>query len=118
MPTLLRRHCFRKPAAVMLLGLACTLPAQTWTEPYLDSKLPVAQRVDDLVARMTLDEKISQMQNEAPAIERLHIAAYDWWNEGLHGVARSGYATVFPQAIGLAATWDTNLIGHIADTIG
>jgi beta-glucosidase len=73
--------------------------------------------VDDLVRRMTLAEKVSQMQNESPAIARLHIEQYDWWNEGLHGVARSGYATVFPQAIGLAATWDTALIRRVADTI-
>ncbi len=86
-------------------------------EPYLDPALPFAQRVDDLVQRMTLEEKVSQMQNAAPAIPRLHIAEYDWWNEGLHGVARSGYATVFPQAIGLAATWDTDLIQRVADTI-
>jgi beta-glucosidase len=66
---------------------------------------------------MTLSEKISQMQNKAPAIPRLHVVEYDWWNEGLHGVARSGYATVFPQAIGLAATWDTALIYHVADAI-
>jgi beta-glucosidase len=66
---------------------------------------------------MTLEEKISQMQNDAPAIPRLHIAAYNWWNEGLHGVARSGYATVFPQAIGLAATWNTDLIHQVGDTI-
>jgi beta-glucosidase len=85
--------------------------------PYLNPSLPVEQRVDDLVRRMTLDEKISQMQNEAPGIPRLHIAEYNWWNEGLHGVARSGYATVFPQAIGLAATWDTELIHRVADTI-
>ena len=84
---------------------------------YLDTNLPLTQRVDDLVSRMTLDEKISQMQNEAPAIPRLHIAEYNWWNEGLHGVARSGYATVFPQAIGLAATWDTDLVQRVADTI-
>ena len=57
-----------------------------------------------------LAEKVAQMQNEAPAIPRLHVAEYDWWNESLHGVARSGYATVFPQAIGLAATWDPHLI--------
>jgi beta-glucosidase len=119
MPPLSCRHRFTKSAVVVLLGFACELHAQTpaRTEPYLDPKLPIAQRVDDLVARMTLDEKISQMQNEAPAIERLHIAAYDWWNEGLHGVARSGYATVFPQAIGLAATWDSRLIHDVADTI-
>jgi beta-glucosidase len=70
-----------------------------------------------LVAQMTLDEKAAQMQNHAPAIPRLGIPAYDYWNEGLHGVARSGYATLFPQAIGLAATWDTNLIHQVATTI-
>src|ERR1035438_9525832 len=86
-------------------------------DAYLNPALPLALRVDDLVGRMTLEEKISQMQNEAPAIPRLHIAEYDWWNEGLHGVARSGYATVFPQAIGLAATWDTDLVHRVADII-
>ena len=86
-------------------------------DAYLDPALPLDQRVDDLVGRMTLAEKISQMQNKAPAIPRLHISEYDWWNEGLHGVARSGHATVFPQAIGLAATWDTALVGRVADSI-
>jgi beta-glucosidase len=86
-------------------------------DAYLDPHLPVEQRVDDIVGRMTLSEKVSQMQNKAPSIPRLHIAEYDWWNEGLHGVARSGYATVFPQAIGLAATWDTSLVYRVADTI-
>jgi beta-glucosidase len=85
--------------------------------PYLDPSLSIDQRVNDLVSRLTLDEKISQMQDVAPAIPRLGIPAYNWWNEGLHGVARSGIATVFPQAIGLAATWDTNLIHRVADTI-
>jgi len=66
---------------------------------------------------MTLEEKVLQMQNAAPAIERLGIPAYDWWNEALHGVARAGYATVFPQAIGLAATWDTKLMHQVADVI-
>jgi len=66
---------------------------------------------------MTLEEKVSQMKNAAPAIERLDIPAYDWWNEALHGVARAGYATVFPQAIGLAATWDTKLMHDVADVI-
>ena len=66
---------------------------------------------------MTLQEKASQMQDVAPAIPRLGIPAYNWWNEGLHGVARAGHATVFPQAIGLAATWDTNLIHRVADVI-
>ena len=101
------------------LAFAKNLSAQKplGSEPYLDPALPYTQRVDDLIQRMTLDEKVSQMQNAAPAIPRLRIAEYDWWNEGLHGVARSGYATVFPQAIGLAATWDVDLIQHVADTI-
>ena len=85
--------------------------------PYLDPSLPVDQRVDDLVSRMTLDEKASQMQDIARAIPRLGIPAYNWWNEGLHGVARAGHATVFPQAIGLAATWDTDLVHRIADVV-
>lgn len=70
-----------------------------------------------LVARMALAEKISQLQNSAPAIPRLGVAAYDWWSEGLHGTARNGYATVFPQAIGLAASWDTDLLGQVGTTV-
>src|SRR5271156_4866497 len=87
------------------------------TAPYMDSSLPVEKRVDDLVSRMTLEEKVGQMMNGADAIPRLGIPKYDWWSEGLHGIARSGYATVFPQAIGMAATWDTNLVGDIATTV-
>ncbi len=86
-------------------------------EPYKDPNLPAAQRAADLVSRMTLEEKVLQMQNAAPAIPRLGIPPYDWWNEALHGVARAGEATVFPQAIGLAATWDTDLMHRIADVI-
>jgi beta-glucosidase len=85
--------------------------------PYLDPSLPLDQRVSDLVSRMTLEEKVSQMQDVAGAIPRLGIPAYNWWNEGLHGVARAGHATVFPQAIGLAATWDTDLVHRVADVI-
>jgi beta-glucosidase len=85
--------------------------------PYLDPSLPIDQRVNDLVSLMTLEEKASQMQDVAPAIPRLGVPAYNWWNEGLHGVARAGLATVFPQAIGLAATWDTDLIHRLADVI-
>src|SRR5271169_6497981 len=77
------------------------------TAPYQNAALPVAQRVDDLVSRMTLEEKVSQMMNDSGAIPRLSIPKYDWWSEGLHGIARSGYATVFPQAIGMAATFDS-----------
>jgi beta-glucosidase len=82
-----------------------------------DTTLALQERVTDLVSRMTLEEKISQMVFDAPAIERLGIPAYNWWNECLHGVARAGVATVFPQAIGLAATWDTDLMGRLAKAI-
>ena len=77
----------------------------------------IKERVDDLVSRMTLEEKISQMVHDAPAIERLGIPAYNWWNECLHGVARAGIATVFPQAIGLAATWNVRLMAEVAHAI-
>src|SRR5580658_1267390 len=73
---------------------------------YLDPSLPVARRVDDLIARMTPAEKISQLNNDARPIPRLHVPGYNYWNEALHGVARDGIATVFPQAIGIAATFD------------
>jgi beta-glucosidase len=100
-----------------ILLLAPALHGQTQTLPYQDPGLPTQARVADLLSRLTLDEKIAQLQNAAPAIPRLGLPAYDWWNEALHGVARSGYATVFPQAIGLAATWDVPLHARIASTI-
>src|SRR6266404_6048954 len=84
---------------------------------YKFPSVPIERRVDDLVSRMTLEEKVSQMMNGAKAIDRLDIPEYEWWNEALHGVARAGYATVFPQAIGLAATWDTDLMHQVADVI-
>ncbi len=85
--------------------------------PYRDPSLPLQQRVDDLISRMTLQEKVLQMQHTSPAIPRLGIPPYDWWNEALHGVARSGHATVFPQAIGMAATWDKDLVHQEARVI-
>lgn len=85
--------------------------------PYLNTGLGVEERVDDLVSRMTLEEKIGQMVNDAPAIERLGIPQYNWWSEGLHGVARAGLATVFPQAIGLAATWDEAMMFDVSSAI-
>ncbi len=78
----------------------------------------IDQRAAAIVARMTLDEKAGQLRHKASAIPRLAIPQYNWWSEGLHGVARAGTATVFPQAIGLAATFDAPLIGRVADTIG
>lgn len=76
-----------------------------------------AQRARELVAQMTLEEKVSQMRYDAPAIERLGIPAYNWWNECLHGVGRSGTATVFPQPIGMAASFDESLMEHVAQAI-
>ncbi len=78
--------------------------------PFKNESLNIDQRVDDLLNRLTLEEKVSQMMNQTPAIERLGIPPYDWWNEALHGVARAGRATVFPQAIALAATFDDNAV--------
>ena len=85
--------------------------------PYLNPKLAPEERAKDLVSRMTLEEKAGQMQDVAPGVPRLHVPAYNWWNEALHGVARNGFATNFPQSIGLAATWDTALMRRIADVI-
>jgi beta-glucosidase len=93
-------------------------PAKKDAAPdYLNTRLPISRRVDDLVSRMTLEEKVAQMMNKAPAVERLGVPAYDWWNEALHGVAYAGAATVFPQAIGLGATFDEELMRAVADTI-
>ncbi len=105
------------PFAALLLATAAIAQAPPPTLPYQDPSLPATQRVDDLVHRMTLEEKVSQTINTSVAIPRLGIPAYDWWNEGLHGVARSGYATMFPQAIGMAATWDAPLLGQMGTTI-
>ncbi len=85
--------------------------------PYQNPEKPIEERVTDLVSRMTLEEKVSQMMNSASAIERLGVPEYNWWNEALHGVARAGRATVFPQAIGLAAAWDTDLMFRVATVI-
>ena len=118
----------RLPVSIFLLrrpaGVAC-LVATAWAmtsaaaalPPYKDPQAPMQKRVDDLVSRLTLDEKISQLMSASPAVERLGVPAYNWWNEALHGVARAGRATVFPQAIGLAATWDQKLMLRVATAI-
>jgi beta-glucosidase len=85
--------------------------------PFQNPSLTVDERVNDLVSRMTLDEKVKQMLYNAPAIQRLGVPEYNWWGEALHGVARAGKATVFPQAIGLAAAWDTDLMLRTATVI-
>lgn len=106
-------------SAVMVLFVAYScMPKEKQEDlPYLNTALGIEERVDDLVSRMTLEEKISQMVNDAPAIERLGIPQYNWWSEGLHGVARAGLATVFPQAIGLGATWDEDMMFKVATVI-
>jgi beta-glucosidase len=87
------------------------------TYPFHDPALSISARVDDLVARLTLPEKINQLLHENNAVERLGVPAYNWWNEACHGVGRNGRATVFPQVIGLAATWNRALIQQIATIV-
>jgi beta-glucosidase len=103
--------------AIAFLSLTALASAQQpGVAPYLDPNLPPGRRAADLVSRMTLEEKVLQMQNSAPAIPRLGVPVYNWWNEALHGVAQ-GRATVFPQAIALGATWDPELLHRVADAI-
>ncbi|WP_195598077.1 glycoside hydrolase family 3 C-terminal domain-containing protein [Bacteroides cellulosilyticus] len=102
---------------LLLGGALMKTFAQSFKYPFQNPKLDVEERVKDLVSRMTLDEKISQMMYQSPAIERLGIPSYNWWNECLHGVARAGQATVFPQGIGMAAAFDDELMFRIADAI-
>ena len=120
-----------KRVARLLIFLVCALPTlseqakeneqglspEIANAPFRNSSLPIEQRVTDLLSRMTIEEKVSQMVHGAPAISRLGIPAYNWWSEGLHGTARAGYATVFPQAIGQAATFDPDLLRKEADVI-
>ncbi len=91
--------------------------AQDRSFPFQDPSLSIEKRVEDLIARMTLEEKVGQLLYNAEAIPRLNVPQYNWWNECLHGVARNGRATVFPQAIGMAATWDTDLMHRIGNAI-
>ena len=114
-------HLFYAGAPAIFLSAALLVPSalgQSKPEfPFQNPELSTEARVDDLVGRLTLDEKIAQMMNAAPAIPRLGIPEYNWWNECLHGVARAGLATVFPQAIGLGATWDEDLIFQMTTAI-
>ena len=84
---------------------------------FKNEALSPEERAHLLVSQMTLDEKASQLRFDAPPVERLGIPAYNWWNEGLHGVARAGTATMFPQAIAMAAMFDLPLMQKIGDTI-
>jgi len=109
--------CFGLMVFAFLL-LTFTGFAQTASPIYLDPSQPTEARVNDLISRMTLEEKASQLVNQARAIPRLQVPKYDWWSEALHGVANAGTATVFPEPVGLAATFDTPLIHEMAIVIG
>lgn len=97
----------------IVLFLTATLPVHALS----DLETTMTNKAIDLINKMTVDEKIAQLMNDAPGIDRFNIPSYNWWNEALHGVARSGRSTVFPQAIGLAATFDTSLVHKVADAV-
>ncbi|MFA0088156.1 glycoside hydrolase family 3 C-terminal domain-containing protein [Vibrio sp. 10N.286.49.B1] len=109
-------NILKKSIAFISMGTAC-VSAQEIDLSFQNHRLPIDQRTEILVSQMTLEEKVSQLLNDAPAIQRLEVPSYNWWNEALHGVARNGKATIFPQAIGLAATFDTNLAKEVASAI-
>ncbi|NJM94378.1 MAG: hypothetical protein HC842_06695, partial [Cytophagales bacterium] len=90
----------------------------TFDYPFQNPELALDERVDDLLTRLSLEEKAALLLYKSPAIERLGIPEYNWWNEALHGIARAGRATVFPQPIGLGATFDTTLLHRIGQAIG
>ncbi|MCQ2058419.1 MAG: glycoside hydrolase family 3 C-terminal domain-containing protein [Bacteroidaceae bacterium] len=103
-------------AGIMFSAIVMNANAQLSTDDdarYLDTDLSFEERAADLLDKLTLQEKVSLMQNSSPAIPRLGIPAYDWWSEALHGVARNGLATVFPQAIGMAASWNSDLVHDV-----
>jgi beta-glucosidase len=103
--------------ATLLAVFAALVPCFAQRPIYKDPSAPLDRRVDDLLSRMTLEEKVSQLMNDSAAIPRLGVPAYNWWNECLHGVARAGRATVFPEPIGIASTWDTKLMFRVATAI-
>jgi beta-glucosidase len=128
----MRLHSFHAVALLVLLPLlsAAQAPSRNAPPPPTEEQIKAAaampfrnpalsldQRVDDLISRLTLEEKVSQLIDRAAPIPRLDVPAYNWWNEGLHGIARSGYATMFPQAIGNAATWDAPLVNRIGTVV-
>lgn len=108
----------RIAAVSALLALAVLTVSFVQKGPlYKDPSAPLDKRVDDLLSKMTLEEKVSQLTSDSPAIARLDVPTYNWWNECLHGVARAGRATVFPEPVGMAATWDADLIHRVATVI-
>lgn len=112
--TCYHRHRLRYRAIALAAAVVFNV---SWPVQAASPGNDAGERARALVARMTLPEKIAQLQNAAPAIPRLGVPAYDWWNEGLHGLARSGRATVFPQAIGLAASWNPSLMQEVGGVV-
>ncbi|MEM9673050.1 MAG: glycoside hydrolase family 3 C-terminal domain-containing protein [Bacteroidota bacterium] len=104
------------PITLILFGVI-SINGWAQSELFRNPDLPMEDRINDLISQLTLDEKIAQLNYDAPAIDRLNIPSYNWWNEALHGIARNGRATVFPQAIGLAATFDDSLLFRVATAI-
>ena len=98
---------------ILLAALATTVSIKAQMLPYQDATLPIDQRVEDLLGRLTLEEKVSLMMNGSPAIPRLGIPQFDWWSEALHGVGRNGVSTVFPSCIGMACSFDEELVERI-----
>ena len=109
------RNILQSVIVFILLLAACAAQNKPL---YLDPSQPIDARVDDLIKRMTLEQKATQVVNQARAIPELQVPGYDWWSEALHGVANAGTATVFPEPIGLAATFDDPLIHQMAIVIG
>lgn len=107
----------KKKYGTAICALACAMVSFGQNEPYKDPSLSPKERAADLVGRLTLEEKVSLMQNASPAIPRLGIKPYEWWNEALHGVGRAGLATVFPQAIGMGASFDDALLYEVFNAV-
>ncbi len=102
---------------LLVLTMATALSTHAQRLPFLDSQLPTEQRVEDLISRLTIEEKAKLMMNSSPAIERLGIPQFEWWNEALHGVGRNGFATVFPITTCMAASWDDALLQKVFDAV-
>jgi beta-glucosidase len=121
MKTSLAHLCGLAAAVIAALPVTAatgqTAPENGSAPKYMDPSLPIPERVDDLISRLTLEEKASQLVNDARAIPRLGVPEYNWWNEALHGVARAGIATVFPEPIGLGASFDPPLVHQMAVVI-
>jgi len=103
----------KKNLLMTLCGVLMTMSLSAQTLPYQDANLSAGQRADDLLSRLTLEEKVSLMMDTSPAIERLGIPQFQWWNEALHGVGRNGFSTVFPITMGMAASWDDALLHQV-----